>query len=58
MPNKKPILPSDEEIKMNPPSRSGKLRYLIKKEDIYEVETDILDNFNYLIEVENLGFKI
>ena len=30
---KKPIVPSDKEIRENPPSRSAKLRYVIKKED-------------------------
>ena len=29
--NKKPITPSEKEINENPPSRSGKLRYVIKK---------------------------
>ena len=28
---KKPIVPSKKEIKENPPSRSAKLRYIIKK---------------------------
>lgn len=50
---KKPIKPSDKEVKENPPSRSAKLRYVIKNEDFYDFETDILDKFNYLIEIEN-----
>ena len=29
--NRRPISPSKEEIKENPPSRSAKLRYVIKK---------------------------
>ena len=36
--NKKPIVPSEKEIKENPPSRSAKLRYVIKKEDFYDFE--------------------
>ena len=40
MPLKKPIVPSDRELKENPPSRSAKLRYLIKHEDDYEIESD------------------
>ena len=56
--NKKPIIPSDKEINENPPSRSAKLRYVIKKEDFYNFETDILDKFNYLIEIENYSKKI
>jgi 16S rRNA (cytosine1402-N4)-methyltransferase len=56
--NKKPIIPSFKEIKDNPPSRSAKLRYVIKKEDFYDFKTDILDKFNYLIEIENYSKKL
>ena len=56
--NKKPITPSANEIKENPPSRSAKLRYVIKKEEFYDFETDILDKFKYLIETENLSNKL
>ena len=56
--NKKPITPSANEIKENPPSRSAKLRYVIKKEEFYDFETDILDKFKYLIEIENLSNKL
>ena len=52
---KKPIVPSDEEINENLPSRSAKLRYAIKKTDFYDFETDILDQFSNLIEIENFG---
>ena len=58
MPQKKPIVPSLEELQENPSSRSAKLRYLIKKENIYEIETDILEKFKYLLDLENLGFKL
>ena len=58
MPLKKPIVPSDKEVKENPPSRSAKLRYLIKLEDMYEIESDVLDKFSHLIEIENLGLKL
>ena len=58
MPSKKPIVPSEKELKENPPSRSAKLRYLIKKQDSYEVESDILENFSYLLEIENFGSKL
>ena len=58
MPLKKPIVPSNKELKENPPSRSAKLRYIIKKENAYEIESDILDKFSYLLETENLGLKI
>jgi 16S rRNA (cytosine1402-N4)-methyltransferase len=58
MPLKKPIFPSGKEIKENPPSRSGKLRYLIKQEDVFEVETDILEKFSNYLEIENLSSKL
>ena len=58
MPLKKPIIPSDQEVKENPPSRSAKLRYIIKQEDAYEIESDILDKFSHLLEIENLGLKL
>ena len=58
MPQKKPIIPTEKEIKENPPSRSAKLRYLIKKKDIFEVESDILEKFSHLLEIENLGNKL
>ena len=56
--NKKPIVPSKIEISENPPSRSAKLRYVIKKEDFYDFETDILDKFKHLIEIENFSEKL
>ena len=55
---KKPIIPSLKEINENPPSRSAKLRYVVKKEDFYDFETDILDKFNYLIEIEDYSKKL
>ena len=56
--NKKPILPSKKEIQENPPSRSAKLRYVIKKEDFYNFETDIIDKFDHLIKIENFSKKL
>ena len=41
---KKAIVPSDQEINENLPSRSAKLRYAKKKNDFYDFETDILIN--------------
>ena len=55
---KKPIIPSAKEIQENPPSRSAKLRYVIKKEEFYDFETDILDKFKHLIEIENFSNKL
>ena len=56
--NKKPIIPSEKEINENSPSRSAKLRYAIKKEDFYDFETDILDKFKKLIEIEDFSKKL
>jgi 16S rRNA (cytosine1402-N4)-methyltransferase len=56
--NKKPTMPSEKEISENPPSRSAKLRYAIKKENFYNFETDILDKFKTLIEIENFSKKL
>jgi 16S rRNA (cytosine1402-N4)-methyltransferase len=55
---KKPIIPSAKEIDENTPSRSAKLRYIIKKEEFSNFETDIFDKFKHLIEVENLSEKL
>jgi len=55
---KKAIVPSDKEVSENLPSRSAKLRYVIKQSDIYNFETDILDQFTQLIEIENYGEKL
>ncbi len=51
--NKKPILPSANEIKQNPPSRSAKLRYGIKTNDNCDFN-EFRQKFKNLIEVENL----
>ena len=55
---KKAIVPSNEEINENLPSRSAKLRYAIKKTDFYDFKTDVLDQFSNLIEIENFGNKL
>ena len=55
---KKPIRPSKKEIIENIPSRSAKLRYVIKKKDFYKLETDIKNKFNHLLDIEKLGDKL
>ena len=55
---KKPILPSTKELKENISSRSAKLRYLIKKDDFYNFETDIIKKFDHLLKVESFGEKL
>ena len=55
---KKPIVPTEEEIQENPPSRSAKLRYVIKKEDFYDFETDIMEKFDHLLKIEDFSKKL
>ena len=52
---KKPITPSINELNENYQSRSAKLRYIIKKENFYKINSDIFDKFRHLIEIENFG---
>ena len=56
--NKKPIIPTIREIEENPPSRSAKLRSAIKQGEFYDFETDILDKFKYLIDIEDYSQKL
>ena len=51
--NKKPILPSNSEIRRNPPSRSAKLRYGIKTNDNCNF-TEFREKFKNLTDVEAL----
>ena len=55
---KKAIIPTEDEINENLPSRSAKLRFVIKKKDFYDFETDIHEQFKNLIEIENFGEKL
>ena len=50
---KKPILPSINEVKKNPPSRSAKLRYGIKVKNNCEFG-DLRKKFKYLTDIEEL----
>ena len=58
MVEKKPITPSAKELRENTPSRSAKLRYVIKKNDFYNFETDIVKKFKKLLDIENFGEKL
>ena len=55
--NKKPILPGKEELKLNPASRSAKLRYGIKINNNNDF-TEFLNKFNYLLEIESLYKRV
>ena len=52
----KPIVPSNNEIKINPASRSAKLRYAIKTDE-NDNFNELYEKFNYLIETENLSYN-
>ncbi len=54
---KKPILPSNNEIKINPRSRSAKLRYGVKITNKHDF-SDLFKKFNYLLTIENLANKL
>ena len=58
MVQKKPITPSPKELRENIPSRSAKLRYVVKKKEFYNFETNIKEKFQNLIEIENYGNKL
>ena len=55
--NKKVIVPSAEEIKKNPSSRSAKLRYVRKIKEGANFEEFLL-KFKNFIEIENIGKKL
>ena len=56
--NKKVITPTSEEIKINPPSRSAKLR-AIKRNSTKKIDTKFLyEKFQHLLEIEILSSKL
>ena len=56
--NKKPIIPTLNEIEKNPPSRSAKLR-AVKRKGINNVNTEfIFEKFKHLLEIENMASKL
>ena len=53
--NKKPIIPSNEELKLNPPSRSAKLRFAIKTSHESNFD-EFKGKFRQLTDIEKLQF--
>jgi len=53
--NKKPIIPSAEELKLNPPSRSAKLRFAVKINNECNFD-EFIQKFKQLLDIENLQF--
>ena len=54
---KKPVIPSSEELKLNPPSRSAKLR-AIKKIDTYENNKNVFLKYKNLLNIEKFSEKL
>ena len=55
---KKAIIASKKELSENLYSRDAKLIFVIKKKNFYNFETDILNQFKHLLEIENFGDKL
>ena len=55
--DKKPILPSFNEIKINPPSRSAKLRYGFKLRENDDFD-DFIKKFQFYLDIEKIGNKL
>ncbi len=54
---KKPVTPSSQELKLNPPSRSAKLR-AIKKIGMYEKNMNVFSKYENLLNIENFSEKL
>ena len=54
---KKPVTPSSQELKLNPPSRSAKLR-AIKKIGTYEDNMNVFLKYENLLNIENFSEKL
>ena len=54
---KKPVTPGSEELKLNPPSRSAKLR-AIKKIDTYENNKNVFLKYKNLLNIEKFSEKL
>ena len=55
--DKKPIVPNNKELNLNPASRSAKLRYGVKLNNHSDF-SEFVKKFSYLLEVENFFEKI
>ena len=54
---KKPVTPGSQELKLNPPSRSAKLR-AIKKIGLYENNMNVFEKYSSLLKIENFSKKL
>ena len=55
--NKKPIIASKKEVKINPQSRSAKLRFGVKINENKNFD-DFLKKFGYLLDIEKLREQV
>ena len=58
MTERKPIIPSKQELNENILSRSAKLRFVIKKKNFFNFDSDIFEKFKFFIEIENISNKL
>ena len=58
MTERKPIIPSKQELNENISSRSAKLRFVIKKKNFFNFDSDIFEKFKPFIEIENIGNEL
>ena len=58
MTERKPIIPSKQELNENIPSRSAKLRFVIKKKNFFDFDSDIFEKFKFFIDIENIGNEL
>ena len=57
-PQKKPLIASKEEIFLNPPSRSAKLRYVIRNSNKFIFPKDLINKFQSYLDIESIGLKL
>ena len=57
-PQKKPLISSKKEILINPPSRSAKLRYVIRNHNEFIFPKDLVNKFQNYLDIERIGLKL
>ena len=58
LPQRKVLIPSEEELKQNYPSRSAKLRYVIRNNNKFTYPKDLIVKFQKYLDIENISLKI
>ena len=57
-PQKKPLVASEKEIFLNPPSRSAKVRYVIRNNNKFFFPKDFINKFQSYLDIERIGLKL